>query len=150
MYTTPRVLTQAQATEKMSEENQQPYRTGLICEVGGIAYWHTGAQYWIAVGSAEGHQKDLREFAGFKKIDVQFGRATAIFFDGLWDDIAETEPAIAAARTVLQARAEPLWWKLVADFLKSHHDAIQLRSNVVRVLLDSGMAESEINSVFAA
>ncbi|WP_139222957.1 hypothetical protein [Paracidovorax wautersii] len=129
---------------------QQPYRTGLICELGGIAYWHTGAQYFIAVGSADGNQVDLREIPGFKELDAQFDRGTAIFFDIEWEKIGEAEPEIKAACAVLQARGERLWWKLVADFLKAHHAAIQLRSEAIRVLRASGMDESSIEIVLGA
>lgn len=130
--------------------DQKTYRTGLLCDVAGVQYWHTGYQYFVALGDPAGPQKDLREFQGFKDVDAKYYRVTSMFADDEWGVIAEGEPAVAAALSVLEARAEMWWWSLVESFLRKRHSEGQLRSRAAHALRAGGMSEADIKAALCA
>lgn len=130
-------------------DSTRKYRTGVVCEVGGVVYWHTGAQYWLAVDSANGSQIDLRELKGFKAMADSYSRSTALCYDSRWMEIADAEPEIAKAVAVLRERAELLWWELVCAFLNERHAAISLRTKASGFMSGGGMSDLEIKTVLA-
>lgn len=124
--------------ESESPVMDQPYRDGLLCSIDGIGYWHTGAQYWIAVGSAGGPQEDLREYPGFDKVDSQFEKYSAVLYGSTWREAGEADVTIATALDLLRARGERLWWVAVVDFLRAYKGLRVDRELARRTLLENG------------
>ncbi len=133
--------------ESVAPRMPWPYREGLLCSIDGVTYWHTGAQYWLAIGSADGPQESLRELPGFKKLAEQFDRYNSVLVGGEWSEAADENAEIAAALALLRVRRERLWWDAVVEFLRAHKGQRVDRALARKALLESGFDSAKVASL---
>ncbi len=110
------------------------YRTGLVCTVDGVDYWHTGAQYWLSHSPDETHQFDLREIPGFKRVEAEFDGYTRLFYSQRWKVAGQRNAAIRQSVEMLREHADQLWWEAVSDFLQARHLESAPRTRAIRAL----------------
>lgn len=123
----------------------QPYRSGLLCSIDGVGYWHTGCQYWIAIGgSADGPQEDLRELMGFDKVAARFDQYSSLLFGPDWKEVGDADASIAAAIGLLKTRMEQMWWASVTCFLREYNGRRVDRELARRTLLDNGFDADKV------
>jgi len=120
------------------------YRTGLVCTVDGVDYWHTGSQYWLSHSPDETHQFDLREIPGFKRVETEFDGYTRLFYSQRWKVAGQRNAAIRQSVEMLLEHAEQLWWEAVSDFLQARHLESALRTRAIHALGSGGLSDEEI------
>lgn len=137
-------------TEELSGDpgtEPRPYRQGMICEVAGTQYWHTGSRYFVAIGM-DGHERDLRDYDGFADSEA---RRLADKYIGFtcddWESEVGNADAVKAALTVVQHAKETLYWNAVARFLKVHDGTLERRKAAIKVLRAAGFDEDSVRSV---
>lgn len=124
-----------------------PYREGILCSIDGVAYWHTGRQYGVAVGSPDGPDQDLRELPGFKRIAERFDEYSSLLFGHEWREAGDANPGVAAAIEVLRSCREQLWWESVVDFLRAYKAQRVDREMARQVLLKAGFDAKKITDL---
>lgn len=122
----------------------QPYRNGLICSIDGIGYWHTGCKYWIAIGSHDGPQEDLRELPGFDRVAKRFQQYSSLLHGREWQEAGEADSNVASAIALLRVRNERLWWDAVISFLRAYKGQRVDRELARRTLLDCGFEPEKV------
>lgn len=124
-------------------------RKGLLCEIEGHAYHHTGCQYWLIRDNGPS-QFDLRQMPGGRRLEVEFSTYDSLLHGGRWRQAAAAQPHIQEALKTLTEAAEDLWWAAVIEFLTNHHRQVAMRSHAFSILFKAGFSADEIHSLQSA
>lgn len=130
--------------EAVAPAMPQPYRSGLLCSINGVGYWHTGRRYWIAIGASDGPQEDLRELPGFDTLRSRFDHYNSLLLGDEWREAGHGDPEVATALEVLLVRSERLWWDAVIEFLRAYKGQRIDRELARRALLECGFDAAKV------
>lgn len=124
------------------------YRSGLLCDIQGTRYFHTGLTYTIRQGE-NGPELDLRSMIGFDAVEKEFSEYNALLHGPRWNDAAGADAALQDALRLVKDTAETLWWKAVVQFLTERHNDGLLKMRVRAALKNAGFSRDEIQHAFA-
>jgi len=107
-------------------DGEAGYRAGMLCEIDGVEYWHTGNTYHLGRGAVrqDGTREefDLRLMPGYQQSTARVYEGYMGFPEDDWEENVENWGEVKDALAVVSAAQETLYWKAVIKFLHAYHE----------------------------